>query len=129
MHQSVWAAWVKRERLFLSANTPNTVISFERKSSRSGKGQVQDQYTATHQTVHPAMAPQHFTVVACCIPHAAAHGPLKGMSAPFFKPEYFKGQIHKCHLNRVESIWPSDTKAANPFERPLGSGPKHAEVK
>lgn len=95
----------------------------------SGKGQVQDQRTAMHQTVHPAVAPQHFTMVACCIPHAAALRPFKGTSPPFFKPEYAKRQIHKRHLNRVESIWPSDTKKANPFERPLGSSPKHAEVK
>lgn len=91
---------------------------------------MQGQHTASLRTVQPAAAPQHLTVDSCCIPHAAAHGAFKDMSAPFLNQSiHSTRQMHECHLNRVESIWPSDTKAASSFERPLGTGPKHAEVK
>lgn len=81
----VWAEWGKN---FPPHKTPNIAISFGGMSSASGKGQVRDASTASHQTVHPTEAPWHFTIDACGTPHVTAHLPFKRHGCSFLKPDY-----------------------------------------
>lgn len=83
MSQSVWWEWVKKKGS--PSLQTHQIWLFLLKGRAQQVARVR--CTAAHQTVHPAVAPRHFPMVACCITHAAAHTPFKGMSPPFFKQE------------------------------------------